>query len=188
MSRAIEQSSTHIWAAEALELLAAAYGSIPTAERVLRREAKAGQIPWTAKDVDPPGAPIDKLWQHHGYTLETRLAQNEASFLSIDLGPVKVGGIKFERAAIMALLPTNTDTPIAEPAVNAPIVDAPPSKDPVATIVFDLAAKHPRGLKENMRGPKGWAQKMIQTDPRLANADEDTIANRWYDWNKTLKR
>jgi hypothetical protein len=91
------------------------------AERVLLREAKAGQIPWTAEDVDPPGAPIDELWQQS--TLKPQLAQNEATFVTPwrvgtgfgDLGfeTIKVGGIKFKRAAVEALLPVGAVLPAA---------------------------------------------------------------------------
>jgi hypothetical protein len=120
VSRAADQSSTHIWAAEALDLLALAYGSITTAERVLLRELKADRIPWTYMDVDPPGSNVERMWQQLQYTLKPQLAQNQATFLAVgtstggmDLETIKVGGIKFELAAIMALLPADAAAPEA---------------------------------------------------------------------------
>ena len=105
----LTQSSTYMWAAEALDLLALAYGSITTAERVLLRGLKADWIPWTYMDVDPPGSNVERMWQQLQYTLKPQLAQNQATFLrrGMDLETIKVGGIKVERAAIMALLPAD---------------------------------------------------------------------------------
>ena len=119
MSRTAAQSSTYMWAAEALDLLARAYGSITTAERVLLRGLKADWIPWTYMDVDPPGSNVERMWQQLQYTLKPQLAQNQATFLGgMDLETIKVGGIKVERAAIMALLPT--DAAAAPEAVDGP--------------------------------------------------------------------
>jgi hypothetical protein len=74
---------------------------------------------------------------------------------------------------------TTTGAPIAGPAANAAL--------PVSKIVFELASRCPKRPGEGMRGRDGWAQRMIRSDPRLADEKENTIANRWYEWNKLPK-
>ena len=132
VAKAVEKVSTYVWASEALALLAPAYGGIDAANRVLLREAKARRIPWTHTDVDPPGTPVDELWQQS--SLKAQLAQNEATFtemyvLEAPLRPaaerwfgmagdafggntITVSGIKFERAAVEALLPAGYVPPL----------------------------------------------------------------------------
>jgi hypothetical protein len=139
--RAVEKPSTYIWASEALDFLTPAYGSIETAERVLLREAKAGRIPWSHMDVDPPGTPINHLWRQG--TLNAQLARNAATFkVPIVIGDfhlgynttVKVGGIKFERAAVEALLPADYVARMCDPAesAQAPPAESPPPVQPIA--------------------------------------------------------
>jgi hypothetical protein len=90
---------------------------------------------------------------------------------------------------VALLLPADTNgAPLADDAIAPPAVGPPPPpKVSVSTIVFDLAMRYPKGPDENMYGSDGWAQRMIRSDPRLANAAETTIANRWYEWNKLPK-
>lgn len=169
MTGAAEDSSTHIWSAEALKLLAAAYGSIATAERVLMRELKAGRIPWTAKDVDPPGTPIDGLWQKG--TLKAHLAQNEATFLELFVlsgGPpdtgwntIKVGGIQFERAAIAALLPADV-AELASPLPSLPAIASSTEQSP-------SPFSDPRTAKVTRRA---WLEAYLTEDRKTELANE----------------
>jgi hypothetical protein len=139
----------------------------------------------------PPGYEIDF---HNADVLARFRETGKVQLYSV---PAGAGGMVIEHVdiAIRIVVPT------ADAAPDATLLDpkspisgtlAPPTpvlpKIPTADIVFELSSRYPRGSKERMRGPDGYAQRLIKRDPRLADMDEATIANRWYEWNKLPKR
>ena len=166
VKRAGDQSTSYIWAAEALALLGPAYGAIAAAERVLLRNA--ARIPWTWADVDPPGAPAEELWQHLTYTLKPRLAENAAEFRSIEFGIVTVSGIKFERAAVKALLPAGTVPTIRTDDVADTL--APPAPDAASLDKLKSARTCKEWLTEAEKLlPRNKGEKDALYATRLAN-------------------
>ena len=171
MPRADDQANIYIWADEALELLRAGYGSLATAERVLLRAAKAGRIPWTYEDVDPPGTPVDRMWQNVGESLKPRLAQNEVTFVEVlppssgvfGTFPITVGAIKFERAAVEALLPAGAVLPTAETSDAA----APPA----ATSAERAPSGLPWTIKVELPAPTmTWSLSALQSTEKSVEA------------------
>jgi hypothetical protein len=120
----------------------------------------------------PPGAPIDELWQHDGYTLETRLAQNEASFLSITLGTIRVGGIKFERAAVEALSSASDDVAVVLPVDNVKPPAAPERLLEPKELFNQLREANPRKRRER---PSDYAIRLHG----LMEAQRSRLRKRW---------
>ena len=118
-------------------------------------EIKAGRLPcrWypTARSFD---------WQHPGLKVDWN--ESTASHPEVTPGP-DLGIYLITIEGVEVLLPAN-DSDVAMPALQ--------KRGSVKAIVAEAAKQYPRGPGEPIDGDGGYAQRLMDSDPRLAGESE----------------
>lgn len=125
-------------------------------EQRLVDEMRDGSLPYVGY---PPGLRID--WAHCGFTLKIVCRENRATWLSTMLEPMCVSGIKVY-------------------IDNDPVAASPRTKASTKEMLCEAVKRWPRMPNEEVKGDAGYAQRLQQMDPRLAEVLSKTIVNLLY--------
>jgi hypothetical protein len=152
-----DKDATQIWLSEAKALLAEGYGGASRlAEKLLREEGVAGQLPWgyLRKNGD---AADDEFWRFARIDFEENLARVGITFFFVGPGVGRDDGLRsteylgiwVSRAHVLALLPNPAAAEVPAPSVSAPAAaPAPPKKVSEADLrkaLLEIVEEHPPG-------------------------------------------